>query len=54
MGRFEDERYQKYYNRPPHGEIPQDPKRREALEAGAPEPDEVDYDPNVEAPRDDS
>lgn len=32
----EDERYKKYYNQPPHGEVPQDPRVRAAREAGVP------------------
>lgn len=32
----EDERYKKFYNQPPHGEVPQDPKVRAAMEAGLP------------------
>lgn len=31
----EDERYKKYYNQPPHGEVPQDPRVRAAMESGA-------------------
>lgn len=31
----EDERYKKYYNPPPHGEVPQDPKVRAARQAGS-------------------
>ncbi|EMR00543.1 hypothetical protein [Paeniglutamicibacter gangotriensis] len=31
----EDERYKKYYDRPPHGEVPQDQRVKEAKEGGA-------------------
>ncbi|MBV1777860.1 hypothetical protein KRR55_01890 [Paeniglutamicibacter sp. ABSL32-1] len=30
----EDERYKKFYDRPPHGEVPKDPRLKEAMEAG--------------------
>ena len=30
----EDERYKKFYDRPPHGEVPQDPRIKEAKEGG--------------------
>lgn len=30
----EDERYKKFYDRPPHGEVPQDPRVKEAKENG--------------------
>lgn len=30
----EDERYKKFYDRPPHGEVPKDPRIREAKEGG--------------------
>lgn len=30
----EDERYKKFYDRPPHGEVPQDPRVKEAKEGG--------------------
>ncbi|MET1035753.1 MAG: hypothetical protein ABWX68_11010 [Arthrobacter sp.] len=36
----EDERYRKYYDGPPHGEVPQDPKLRAAREAGLPADDD--------------
>lgn len=44
----EDERYKKYYDGPPHGEVPQDPKLRAAKEAGLP----VDDDDGSAADRD--
>lgn len=31
----EDERYKKFYDRPPHGEVPRDPRIREAKEGGS-------------------
>ncbi|RZU62835.1 hypothetical protein [Zhihengliuella halotolerans] len=43
---YEDERYKKYYNNPPHGEVPQDPKRRDALVKG------TELDEDVEPERD--
>ncbi|WP_411730700.1 hypothetical protein [Paeniglutamicibacter sp.] len=30
----EDERYKKFYDRPPHGEVPKDPRVKEAREGG--------------------
>jgi hypothetical protein len=31
----EDERYKKFYDRPPHGEVPKDPRVKEAKEGGS-------------------
>ena len=36
----EDERYKKFYDRPPHGEVPKDQRVKEAKEgASEPQPD---------------
>lgn len=31
----EDERYKNFYDRPPHGEVPKDPRVKEAREGGS-------------------
>lgn len=42
----EDERYKKFYDRPPHGEVPKDPRIREAKEGGSePVEDSADASP---------
>ena len=43
----EDERYKKYYDRPPHGEVPADERVRKARDGGT-EP--VQESPGIPAP----
>ncbi|GAA5226466.1 hypothetical protein [Paeniglutamicibacter antarcticus] len=46
----EDERYKKFYDRPPQGEVPTDPRVKNAMESGAdPEDDEPSEDAAPEA-----
>ncbi len=40
----EDERYKKFYDRPPRGEVPRDPRVKDAKEAGSPPDDDVPAD----------
>ncbi len=46
----EDERYKKFYDRTPQGEVPTDPRVKNAMESGAdPEDDEPSEDAAPEA-----
>ena len=45
----EDERYQKFYDRTPHGEVPSDPRVRQARQDGAdPVPEEPPAEPETD------